>query len=173
MSEKMREALEFYADPTRYHGPNQRNDHADKWSGESPYIRDVTRDGGAIARAALAEQPAQGDPDTDYPMSDRQVQQWIDACNSDAAKAVLREYLTLRKQPAQGKRAYYETHEPPHCPTCGCGLDAPPAPSVPADWPRWVSSAYQTLRKHNSSIPDDVLDQMRDMLAAAPAVPHG
>ncbi len=59
----MREALEFYADPTRYHGPNQRNDHADKWSGESPYIQDVTRDGGAIARAALAEQPAPVVPD--------------------------------------------------------------------------------------------------------------
>lgn len=59
----MREALDFYADPTRYHGPNQRNDHADKWSGESPYIRDVTRDGGAIARAALAEQPAPSVPD--------------------------------------------------------------------------------------------------------------
>lgn len=57
----MREALEFYADPMRYHGPNQRNTHADKWSGESSYIRDVIRDGGDIARAALASQPAQGE----------------------------------------------------------------------------------------------------------------
>lgn len=23
------------------------------------------------------------------------------------------------------KRAYYETHDPPHCPTCGCGLPSP------------------------------------------------
>jgi hypothetical protein len=27
------------------------------------------------------------------------------------------------------KRAYYETHEPPHCPTCGCGSEAPNTPA--------------------------------------------
>ena len=59
MSEaKLREALEFYADPNRYNGANQRNDGTDKWSGDKPYIQDVTRDGGAIAREALA-QPAE------------------------------------------------------------------------------------------------------------------
>jgi hypothetical protein len=29
------------------------------------------------------------------------------------------------------KLAYYQTHEPPHCPTCGCGMTAPPASAVP------------------------------------------
>lgn len=56
MSEaKLREALEFYADPNRYNGANQRNDGTDRWSGDKPYIQDVTRDGGAIAREALAD----------------------------------------------------------------------------------------------------------------------
>ena len=26
------------------------------------------------------------------------------------------------------KRAYYETHDPPHCPTCGCGASEPNTP---------------------------------------------
>lgn len=39
-------------------------------------------------------------PDTDYPMSDRQIQQWIDACNHEPAKEVLREYLKLRTRSA-------------------------------------------------------------------------
>lgn len=60
MSEqKMREALGFYADPVRYHGANQRNETDQKWSGDAPYILDVTRDGGRIAREALAQQPVE------------------------------------------------------------------------------------------------------------------
>ena len=27
------------------------------------------------------------------------------------------------------KRAYYETHDPPHCPTCGCGASEPNTPA--------------------------------------------
>ncbi len=52
----LRKALSFYADPTRYHGPNQRLDEPDEWSasvGLSVYRLDVTRDQGAIARAVL------------------------------------------------------------------------------------------------------------------------
>ncbi len=39
-------------------------------------------------------------PDTDYPMSDRQIEQWISACNHEPAREVLREYLRLRRTPA-------------------------------------------------------------------------
>jgi hypothetical protein len=46
-------ALEFYADPKRHEGANQRNDADDKFSNGSAYLFDVTRDGGGIARAAL------------------------------------------------------------------------------------------------------------------------
>ena len=54
----LRKALGFYADPTRYHGPNQRLDAPDEWServGLTAYRLDVTRDQGAIARAALGD----------------------------------------------------------------------------------------------------------------------
>ena len=50
------EALSFYADSTRYHGPNQSIDEPDKWSdhvGLKAYRLDVTRDGGVIASAAI------------------------------------------------------------------------------------------------------------------------
>jgi len=54
--EPLREALEFYADPTRYSGPNQRFEgDPDKYQPEGLYYRlDATRDGGSIARRALA-----------------------------------------------------------------------------------------------------------------------
>lgn len=54
--EALRRALSFYADPTRYHGPNQPQDGHDEWServGLRAYRLDVTRDQGAIARAAV------------------------------------------------------------------------------------------------------------------------
>ena len=54
--ESLRHALSFYADGTRYHGPNQPLDAPDKWSekvGSNAYRLDVTRDGGVIARNAL------------------------------------------------------------------------------------------------------------------------
>ena len=56
--DELRAALSFYADETRYWGPNQRLavDESDVWSAEAGldvYRLDVTRDGGAIARAAL------------------------------------------------------------------------------------------------------------------------
>jgi len=58
---EMREALEFYADPTRYHGPNQPRPDGDRFTDENnPYMKDVTRDGGAIARAALAKAQGEG-----------------------------------------------------------------------------------------------------------------
>ena len=56
--EGLREALSFYADESRYFGPNQPlRQEADRWSaaaGLTAYRLDVTRDGGQIARRALA-----------------------------------------------------------------------------------------------------------------------
>ena len=54
--DRLKKALSFYADSTRYHGPNQRLDEPDEWSdavGLAAYRLDVTRDGGMIARQAL------------------------------------------------------------------------------------------------------------------------
>ena len=54
--DRLKKALSFYADSTRYHGPNQRLDEPDEWSdavGLTAYRLDVTRDGGMIARQAL------------------------------------------------------------------------------------------------------------------------
>jgi hypothetical protein len=54
----MREALTFYADDSRYNGGNQRPVVNDPFTPEgNPYRQDVTRDRGAIARAALKESP--------------------------------------------------------------------------------------------------------------------
>ena len=44
-------ALEFYANPIRYNGPNQRNSGNDPYS-TGPYILSVERDNGEIARRA-------------------------------------------------------------------------------------------------------------------------
>jgi hypothetical protein len=55
--EALRAALSFYADPSRYHGPNMHLTTRDEWSGRvglGAYRLDVTRDGGVIARAAMA-----------------------------------------------------------------------------------------------------------------------
>jgi hypothetical protein len=55
--EALRAALSFYADPSRYHGPNMPLTTRDEWServGLGAYRLDVTRDGGVIARAAMA-----------------------------------------------------------------------------------------------------------------------
>ncbi|MBC8737070.1 hypothetical protein F6X40_09640 [Paraburkholderia sp. UCT31] len=41
-------------------------------------------------------------------------------------------------------------------------------PSMPADWPDHVRKAWVCLREHNSSIPDEVLDLMKDILLAYP-----
>lgn len=46
-----RKALEFYANPIRYNGPNQRNSGNDPYS-TGPYILSVERDNGEIARRA-------------------------------------------------------------------------------------------------------------------------
>jgi hypothetical protein len=54
--ESLRHALSFYADETRYRGPNQSLDAPDDWSekvGLNAYRLDVTRDRGVIARNAL------------------------------------------------------------------------------------------------------------------------
>lgn len=52
---KVREALEFYADGERYNGPNQRLVGDDKYTrADAAYLKDVTRDGGDLARRALA-----------------------------------------------------------------------------------------------------------------------
>jgi hypothetical protein len=54
--ESLRHALSFYADETRYRGPNQSLDAPDYWSekvGLNAYLLDVTRDRGVIARNAL------------------------------------------------------------------------------------------------------------------------
>lgn len=48
-------ALEFYSDCNRYDGPNQRLIGDDPYTPKDRgYLQDVTRDGGDIARAALA-----------------------------------------------------------------------------------------------------------------------
>ena len=36
-------------------------------------------------------------------------------------EALERESAAVDAVATEPKRAYYETHEPPHCPTCGCG----------------------------------------------------
>lgn len=56
----LRKALGFYADPFRYNGPNQRlaDDETDPWNPDGVYMKDVTRDGGEIARKALLHSPA-------------------------------------------------------------------------------------------------------------------
>lgn len=54
----LKKALSFYADPKRYQGPNLRLDESapDEFQPMScPYLWDVTRDGGDIARKALSE----------------------------------------------------------------------------------------------------------------------
>lgn len=54
--DEMIAALRFYADKTRYLGPNKTNTDNDEWSnkvGLNGYRLDVIRDGGSIARAAL------------------------------------------------------------------------------------------------------------------------
>lgn len=52
--ERLRKALTFYADSKRYAAVNLRNDGTDKWSGDEPYYKDIHRDNGEVARAALA-----------------------------------------------------------------------------------------------------------------------
>ena len=58
-NERLREAVTFYADERRYNGPNQRRAGwpDDPFTGDDEsYTRDVTRDGGEIARQALGGQ---------------------------------------------------------------------------------------------------------------------
>jgi hypothetical protein len=55
------EALQFYADPRRYRGPNQPRPEGDEFTpSKFPYMIDVTRDGGLIARDAIAAVGAKG-----------------------------------------------------------------------------------------------------------------
>ena len=52
--ERLRAALEFYADSRRYEGGNQRPIQTDPHQPpDCPYLWDVTRDRGKIAEAAL------------------------------------------------------------------------------------------------------------------------
>jgi len=49
-------ALEFYARERAYRGANQKNDGTDPFTpDDAAYIRDVTRDGGEVARTALSQ----------------------------------------------------------------------------------------------------------------------
>lgn len=51
---ELEKALGFYADGTRYNGANQRRVEGDPFTtADAAYRKDVTRDGGSIARAAL------------------------------------------------------------------------------------------------------------------------
>jgi PAS domain-containing protein len=53
--DRVRGALEFYADPERHKGANQRRGADDPFTPEYDYYRmDVTRDNGRIARQALS-----------------------------------------------------------------------------------------------------------------------
>lgn len=57
--ETLVKALEFYADPTRYDGPNQRLIGSDPFTPQDQgYRQDVIRDGGNIAREAIAKASA-------------------------------------------------------------------------------------------------------------------
>lgn len=50
------DALEFYADPKRYEGPNMPPIPDDKYDPRAPdscYVHDITKDSGAIAKDAL------------------------------------------------------------------------------------------------------------------------
>lgn len=63
--DRLKKALSFYSDSTRYRGPNQRLDDPDEWSdavGLTAYRLDVTRDGGVIARQALEPHNAADKP---------------------------------------------------------------------------------------------------------------
>ncbi len=55
INQKLREALEFYADERRYNGANQRSFEGDKHLSpeHAPYMTDVTRDRGKLATEAL------------------------------------------------------------------------------------------------------------------------
>jgi hypothetical protein len=61
---RLRAALEFYARPIAYSGGNIRNEGQDhKFTPpDAPYIRDVGRDGGAVAREALNNQSHSSSP---------------------------------------------------------------------------------------------------------------
>jgi hypothetical protein len=54
---RLRLALQFYADERRYQGPNQKPIADDPYQPDPtfPYILDVTRDWGSIAREALKD----------------------------------------------------------------------------------------------------------------------
>jgi len=55
-NKQMAEALRFYADERRYGGPNREPIKDDPFGlPDDPYIRDVTKDGGTLARAALKD----------------------------------------------------------------------------------------------------------------------
>lgn len=57
-NDRLRKALSFYADPERHLGPNQHlKDGTDPWNPDCPYVWDVTRDNGRIAREALKVTP--------------------------------------------------------------------------------------------------------------------
>ena len=52
---QLRHALDFYSQPVRYGAPNQQPIPGDQYTtADSAYMNDVCRDGGEIARAALA-----------------------------------------------------------------------------------------------------------------------
>jgi hypothetical protein len=52
----------------------------------------------------------------------------------------------------------------------GICFDQPDAPTyVPADWDEHVHEAWACLSKHNHTIPNEVLDQMKALLLSYPA----
>jgi hypothetical protein len=104
--DELTKALRFYADPERYRGSNNRLVGEDPYtpSGEV-YLRDVMRDRGEIARAALsraqATQPSQQAP----AVSDDQILDAIDfhsgrRPDGTNAEALCQELRALLSQPA-------------------------------------------------------------------------
>jgi len=95
--------------------------------------------------------------------------------------------LAQPEQP-KPKLAYYQTHEPPHCPTCGCGMPAQPEQRGEAvayarrlavvlhrdhfakDAPKW--EPYDDLYGLLSQI-DNMICGMTRAAPPAPAVPPG
>ena len=77
--EGLRSALGFYSQPVRYDGPNQRPIPGDQYTAaDSAYMNDVCRDGGEIARAALAATEARPATPDGLPTYDKEkALEWV------------------------------------------------------------------------------------------------
>lgn len=86
--------------------------------------------------------------------------------------------LTITHEPGRGH--YYTAYQMREyalasianvTPACTPPVEPGDVPRAINNWQMYVTDAYQTLRRHNSSIPDDVLDAMRDQLLLGAQAP--